>query len=329
MSEQSKAAVKGYVVRGLGGQSGQPVWCYDGFFRIGSAARGDTAPPREYPSLSIAGGGVAAMLNNGCTNVEILRRGEDGTETPLPSYEEAVNKLSLLREMATAALDWQRPGGMRPNHPPELAGCPASALREILRIVGRDVPAPTDSHDLTPSQVALSIALGAWETWPGDRRDQSAEAHALRDLGETFKAAGLAVWTGAECVLTDEGRALLARARAAGVLGVSTEETARLRGELDLKTAVLKMRDDKIAALQAVLASGAPDVPLSTAERAAWARYVNAAIDDRDAQIAEEHYQDGAEEGRARTKAALDAATDALRALCVDVDALLSAAEGQ
>lgn len=71
---------------------------------------------------------------------------------------------------------------------------------------------------LTPSDVALAKVLAAWEAWPGDRRDASAEAESLRDIGELMKARGYARWTGIECVLTDAGRALLDRARKTGVL---------------------------------------------------------------------------------------------------------------
>ena len=147
----------------------------------------------------------------------------------------------------------------------------------------------TAPHDLTPSQVAVAVALDAWWTWSGDRRDQSAPAHALRDLGETFKAAGLAVWNGAECVLTDDGRALLARARAAGVLGVSTEERAAWA------RLVLALLLD--------------------------ARAVRAAESEKWAHLAKEWSE------RADAEAA--AARQALRDLGVDVDALLSAEEGR
>ena len=100
--------VKGYVVRGKD-RLGKPAWCYDGFFRVVSAAQGGwPAPPREYPSLSIAGGGVAAMLANGCTAVTIFAVATDGTETPLPSYEAALEDLAGAKasaEQSCALLD--------------------------------------------------------------------------------------------------------------------------------------------------------------------------------------------------------------------------------
>lgn len=74
------------------------------------------------------------------------------------------------------------------------------------------------SAPLTSAEVALSVMLNAWWTWPGDRRDQSAAAHALRDHGESFKASGHALWNGVECELTNDGVRLIARARAEGHL---------------------------------------------------------------------------------------------------------------
>lgn len=62
------------------------------------------------------------------------------------------------------------------------------------------------------------------------------------------------------------------------------------------------------------------------AERLAWARYVDAAIDDKEAAIAEEQEQFRAETWRARTRATLDEAAKTLRDLGVDVDALLEVA---
>ena len=62
-------------------------------------------------------------------------------------------------------------------------------------------------------------------------------------------------------------------------------------------------------------------------ERLAWARYVDAAIDNMEATIAEERGEFRADTWHARTRAALDDAAKALRDLGVDVDALLEAAD--
>ena len=84
----------------------------------------------------------------------------------------------------------------------------------------------TAPHDLTPSQVAVAKVLDAWETWPGKvlEEDRPIEQALLMQLGDALRALRF-VEIGNEC-LTDEGHALLARARKAGVLGVSTTERA-------------------------------------------------------------------------------------------------------
>jgi hypothetical protein len=43
---------------------------------------------------------------------------------------------AALRAEVDAAVAWQKPGGMRPNHPPDLAGCPPSALAALRRMLG-------------------------------------------------------------------------------------------------------------------------------------------------------------------------------------------------
>ncbi len=59
------------------------------------------------------------------------------------------------------------------------------------------------------------------------------------------------------------------------------------------------------------------------AERKAWAKYVKAAIDDRDATFAEEQDQAGSADWRTRTIAELEMARQGLADLGVDVDDLL------
>lgn len=47
--------------------------------------------------------------------------------------------LDILRDEIAKGLAWHAtPGGTRPNHPPELAGCPTAALRAILRMLPKD-----------------------------------------------------------------------------------------------------------------------------------------------------------------------------------------------
>ena len=74
-------------------------------------------------------------------------------------------------------------------------------------------PAP---HDLTPSEVALARMLDAWEAWPGriaEGRD-TGPTLAMVELHEVLYRHGL-ISPGA---LTEDGDALLDRARKAGVL---------------------------------------------------------------------------------------------------------------
>ena len=99
---------------------------------------------------------------------------------------------------------------------------PAPAKRRILTENGGSLkfdnePPVSAARTLpvTPAERALATCLRAWWDWPGDRADQSAEAHAMRDMGETFKASGLAHWNGMECDLTPAGADLLARVEAA------------------------------------------------------------------------------------------------------------------
>ena len=76
---------------------------------------------------------------------------------------------------------------------------------------------------------------------------------------------------------------------------------------------------------KAIAAERAATVKAALAERAAWARLVRAAIDERDATFADEQCQPGAVEWLTRTRAEYEAALDGLRVLGVDVDRLLEA----
>ena len=70
---------------------------------------------------------------------------------------------------------------------------------------------PPREHDLTPSEVALSKVLRAWEEWPGDPDTYSEKLH---DIGVSLNR--LDLLSGGEP--NEAGRALLDRARKAGVL---------------------------------------------------------------------------------------------------------------
>lgn len=99
--------------------------------------RGSTSTPIDSPYCDLAAAArlVATLESRGST-ARIFSVAEDGQETPLPTYEEAIDRLTAIAEDAESAIAWHRqPGGMRPNHPPELAGCPTSALKYLLRLV--------------------------------------------------------------------------------------------------------------------------------------------------------------------------------------------------
>ena len=101
--------------------------------------RGSTSTPIDSPYCDLAAAArLAATLESRGSTARIFSVAEDGQETPLPTYEEAIGRLADIVEDVESALTWHRqPGGMRPNCPPELAGCPPSALRHLLRTVQR------------------------------------------------------------------------------------------------------------------------------------------------------------------------------------------------
>lgn len=69
------------------------------------------------------------------------------------------------------------------------------------------------AHDLTPSEVALARVLAAWEEW-GQIHDKGRARHAMSAVWEALVNSGYVLGL----ALTDDGAALLARARKAGVL---------------------------------------------------------------------------------------------------------------
>ena len=127
--------VKGYVVRGKD-------MAFDGADVVARETRSTGAFATSFLNdpalftLATALGAQATMMRGDYSDVRIFAVGEDGTEAPLPTYEEALTTITALREEAAQALAWHEPGGMRPNCPPDLAGCPVSALKAILRMTG-------------------------------------------------------------------------------------------------------------------------------------------------------------------------------------------------
>lgn len=54
---------------------------------------------------------------------------------------------AVVRDEVEKALAWHRGGGMRPNCPPDLAGCPVGALKALARMVrGSATPPLTDER---------------------------------------------------------------------------------------------------------------------------------------------------------------------------------------
>ena len=125
MSEQKR-----YVVRGKGTAGVEHAVSADAHTTL---THGWPAPRL---ALADAVKACCFMIGGGFRDVQISRVADDGAETPLPTYEEAIGRLTAIAEDAESAIAWHRqPGGMRPNHPPELAGCPTSALKYLLRLV--------------------------------------------------------------------------------------------------------------------------------------------------------------------------------------------------
>jgi uncharacterized coiled-coil DUF342 family protein len=110
-------------------------------------------------------------------------------------------------------------------------------------------------------------------------------------------------------------------------VGQLKAENERLRSERDAFEATANMWRTTADGYCNTIAERDVEIDRLRSERdalsAAWARCAAAAVEDRDAQIATDMEQHGGEEWRARTQQEVEAAKGALRALGVDVDALL------
>jgi hypothetical protein len=84
--------MKGYVVRGkdLRGEDVAAVG-------YGTRCRAAYGEHSEYITLDEAAGVRARLHESMCTDVRIFAVAEDGSETPLPTYEEALETLEKLR----------------------------------------------------------------------------------------------------------------------------------------------------------------------------------------------------------------------------------------
>lgn len=122
---------KGYVVRGKDDT---------GFVWHERLANGDwdyALARTEATSLTLSEALAAAdeMRVAESADVQVFSVAPDGTETPLPTYEEALNALAMARDAAETALRAHGARGMS-GAPSELEGCPPGALRALLRLLG-------------------------------------------------------------------------------------------------------------------------------------------------------------------------------------------------
>ena len=187
-------------------------------------------------TLDEAAGFHGECLRGGAVKAEILAVAEDGTETPLPSYEAAlaeIVKLTIERNeahlTALASVDetaavyeretrWHSMlakerdvARAQAAHFRKLAaswGVPEEKLAEV------DAIAAPPPHDLTPSEVALAKVLAAWDEWP-DAELAPVPTIALCGIGQALLVTG---WVDDNADPTADGQALLDRARKAGVL---------------------------------------------------------------------------------------------------------------
>lgn len=122
--------IKGYVVK-FTNERGTfyvtaPAWL--GEHTIGTGRDDDGA---LLDTLSKAA--VAARHPRRTNDVRIFAVSPDGTETPLPTYEEALTRLAAVRHEIEIAVEWKG-GGVRPAKEPLLAGLTRGALLALWEV---------------------------------------------------------------------------------------------------------------------------------------------------------------------------------------------------
>lgn len=179
--------IKGYVVRGVGKASGRERWVQqddDVFYLV---------PSRENATMLVTiSCAVEVVANVSLDSARIVAVADDGTETLLPSYEEALAQIERI------------PGLEQANR--EAHQAIAALKAKIARIT--IVPPP---HDLTPSEVTLARILAALEGYQSDPKERSEIRRPLDRLHDQV------LWSGLN-TRGFTGAALLDRARKAGVL---------------------------------------------------------------------------------------------------------------
>ncbi len=94
---------KGYVVRGV--HKGASVFSIGGGGDFAEQSEDGFDHPWPFDTLGGASAAVGDMDRSGCTDVRIFAVAEDGTETPLPSYEETLAALSQTQDLLSKATD--------------------------------------------------------------------------------------------------------------------------------------------------------------------------------------------------------------------------------
>lgn len=129
--------IKGYVVRGKW-SDGQDVYAYwwDAIRGVHWTVDRDAVPKDAVLPFATLGKAIEAKFKSShLADVRIFAVAPDGTETPLPTYEEALSALAMVRDAAETALRAHGARGMG-GAPSELEGCPPGALRALLRLLG-------------------------------------------------------------------------------------------------------------------------------------------------------------------------------------------------
>ncbi len=94
-------STKGYVVRGKDADAGDTLWAYDPQIRTAATETRVDASLLETPSDALA---ASVALSDHCKDVTILAVFEDGSETPLPNYEEALAEIERLSRSEAACV---------------------------------------------------------------------------------------------------------------------------------------------------------------------------------------------------------------------------------
>lgn len=140
MSEQ-----KGYVVRGKAPEDGETTLYVFRYHRVTPpfTVMPDRDVPARYADMGTTYFDTVAEATEAYRNmghlrdVCILSVSADGTETPLPTYEEALARLDQIRDEVDAAIE-HRSGtatGQRIARPPRLSACSLGALEELRRML--------------------------------------------------------------------------------------------------------------------------------------------------------------------------------------------------